>query len=218
MRQESVKRKGRSRRIGQATSNKKRKRMIKKRSRSEQKTTIKEQIKTYFPVVLLLVLVLFFFLAFKTRQVDGVSMLPTLADKERLLVKKTTTFSRYNLITFEPEDKPGESYVKRIIGLPGDNLRLEGNHLYLYFVGGISLPEHPGASQLPDGTIKLIVSRDAVAKLQGVTTIPQGEYFVLGDNRNHSRDSREMGLIKTAQIEGQVVFRYFPLTKMGLVG
>lgn len=144
-------------------------------------------------------------------------MLPTLEDKERLLVKRTKEFERYNMITFEPEDRVEESYVKRIIGLPGDELQLEGNHLYLYSAGRGVLSEHPEASQLPDGTVKVIVSPDVVAKLQGVTTIPSGQYFVLGDNRNNSRDSRELGLIKEEQIEGRVVFRYFPFTKMGVV-
>lgn len=215
MKQEREKKTGKQRRIGQATSNKKRQRLVKKRRQPERKPTVTEQIKSYLPLVILLGLTVCFFLAFKTRQVDGVSMVPTLEDKERLLVRRTTTFSRYNLITFEPADKPGESYVKRIIGLPGDHLHLEGNHLYLSSEDALSLPEHPEASQLPDGTIKVLVSPEVVAKLQNLTTIPQGEYFVLGDNRNHSRDSREMGLINAGQIEGRVVFRYFPLTKMG---
>lgn len=215
MKQEREKKTGKQRRIGQATSNKKRQRLVKKRRQPERKPTVTEQIKSYLPLVILLGLTVCFFLAFKTRQVDGVSMVPTLEDKERLLVRRTTTFNRYNLITFEPADKPGESYVKRIIGLPGDHLHLEGNHLYLSSEDALSLPEHPEASQLPDGTIKVLVSPEVVAKLQNLTTIPQGEYFVLGDNRNHSRDSREMGLINAGQIEGRVVFRYFPLTKMG---
>ncbi|MBL1226626.1 signal peptidase I [Enterococcus sp. BWR-S5] len=196
---------------------KKRNRRLKQeiRQRKQQEQQRRELRRGYVVLGLLAVLVLLFFLNFRTRQVDGVSMVPTLADNDRLLVRRTETFARYELITFEPADKAGESYVKRIIGLPGDRLHLDGNRLYLYETSRSSTSF--SAEQLPDGALTVLLSPEAVQSIGTQTEIPANQYFVLGDNRGNSRDSREMGLITSDQIEGVVVFRYFPLTSIGRV-
>ncbi|MBL1225165.1 signal peptidase I [Enterococcus sp. BWR-S5] len=202
---------------------KKRNRRLKQeiRQRKQQEQQRRELRRGYVVLGLLAVLVLLFFLNFRTRQVDGVSMVPTLADNDRLLVRRTEAFARYELITFEPADKAGESYVKRIIGLPGDRLHLDGNRLYLYEATTKQQTNSQAgtfsAEQLPDGALTVLLSPEAVQSIGTQTEIPANQYFVLGDNRSNSRDSREMGLITSDQIEGVVVFRYFPLTSIGRV-
>ncbi|OEG15355.1 signal peptidase I [Enterococcus quebecensis] len=149
-------------------------------------------------------------------------MLPTLKNNDRLLVMKGEYPSRYNLITFVPKNKEKESYIKRVLGLPGDRIWLDQNNLYINHQMSSSnlTPENESAllgSELPDGTLKVRVSWEVAAKLQGISSIPEHQYFVLGDNRRHSTDSRQLGLIDFKQIEGVVRFRYYPLDRLGSI-
>ncbi|OJG26536.1 signal peptidase I [Enterococcus caccae] len=130
--------------------------------------------------------------------------------------------TRYSLITFQPREKKYESYVKRVIGLPGDRIWLDQNTVYLNFQMAESNPtppneEHLSGVDLPDGTLKIRVSWEVAAQLEGLSTIPKDQFFVLGDNRRHSTDSRELGLIDKNKIEGVVTFRYYPLNRLGLI-
>lgn len=184
--------------------------------------TWQNRLKSSWPLLLLLLFVVLFFTLFRTRQVDGESMQPTLTNGDRLLVRRTESFQRYDMITFEPTDRETESYVKRIIGMPGDSLQMEGNRMYLY-EGSMKpttaavVSESVDVARLPDGTLMVTLSEAAATALSQLKAIPEGQYFVLGDNRNNSRDSRELGLINEDQIEGRVIFRYFPLNKIGRV-
>lgn len=182
----------------------------------------KRAVKRRELLFLLLVVVCFVWLTqYKTHRVTGNSMLPTLENNDRIIVKKGNRPDRYDLITFDPEISDASSYVKRIVAMPGDQLWTEGNAVYLR-------PKKAGkwvlntanpmtAEELPDSTLKVIVSDEVFQKLRNTNKIPDGSYFVLGDNRSASKDSREMGLIQETQIEGIVSFRYFPFTKIGQV-
>ncbi|WP_249274547.1 signal peptidase I [Candidatus Enterococcus clewellii] len=161
-------------------------------------------------LVVFLVGVLFFLFAFRKHTVDGVSMVPFLKDGDRIVVKKTKEVERYALITFEPRDQPGESFVKRVMGLPGDFIKVEENTLYLN-----SNDSFEGQKGLPDGTLKITIASEVQLMLAGSSEIPENHYFVLGDNRAKSNDSRSFGLISKEQIEGIVVFRYFPFASIG---
>ncbi len=165
---------------------------------------------------------IFFLITLKTHRVSGVSMAPTFANKDRIVVTKGKTPSRLDIVTFSPKDKPKDSYVKRVVGLPGDTIWLEENKLFInhQIKEGTKAPvsnTDKRAIDLPDGTIKINVSVDVMNQLAGLTKIPKNHYFLLGDNRNHSTDSRMMGLIEENQIEGVVSFRYYPLNKFGFV-
>lgn len=162
-----------------------------------------------------------FLIHIRTHVVDGQSMAPTFANGDRIFINKGEMPSRNDIITFEPKDKPGESYVKRVIGLPGDTIWLDGNKLFLNYrmseeelsiIGTDKL-----ARDLPDGTLKINISVLVQNQLTGLTKIPKNCYFVLGDNSKHSTDSRVLGFVKDEQIEGVVQFRYFPLNKMGFI-
>lgn len=159
----------------------------------------------------LTVLLGLFFFQFGSHRVDGRSMAPTFQTNDRILFHKHQRPERYAIVTFIPADAPDESYVKRVIGLPGDPLRVVGTALYLLpKETGQELPTTEALSSLPDGTIKLTVSEETAHSLADLTEIPADQYFVLGDNRSHSTDSRVFGLIRQDQIEGVVVSRYYP--------
>lgn len=148
--------------------------------------------------------------------VDGSSMFPTLENGDRIFVNKGETPKRYSIVTLDPLKKKKESYVKRVVGLPGDSIWLEGTSLFLnqeqptFSVEGSS-----ESSQLPDGTIKITVNKAVAQKMEGLERIPADNYFVLGDNRNHSNDSRSFGLVSAKQIEGVAMYRYYPVTRLG---
>lgn len=161
---------------------------------------------------------MFFFLG--THQVSGESMEPTFQDQDRIVVLKQVLPKRNDIITFEPADAPGESYVKRIVGLPGDHLLMRGETLYLV-PKDEKMPEVPATvwepTNLPESTMKILVQSNVAQTLANYKNIPDGHYFVEGDNRDHSTDSRSFGWVLEEQIEGIVKFRYYPFSNMGPV-
>lgn len=157
----------------------------------------------------------------QTEVVDGISMLPTFTDGDRLLALKDAEPKRYDIVTFVPKGKPKESYIKRVIGLPGDVIWIKENNLFINHqlskIPARDILESLSETDLPDGTIKVNITPEVRIELEGYITIPKGHYFVLGDNRNHSNDSRALGLIKEEQLQGTVFFRYFPFQNFGFV-
>lgn len=175
-----------------------------------------KQKETIWLLVLLTVIVLFF-LRFSTHRVDGQSMEPTFQTNDRILISPSNTLSRYAVVTFEPKNIKNESYVKRIIGMPGDRIQLMGNALFLLPKENEKKEKVDLTTEVPDGTIKIMVSEAVMNQLHQYERIPKDRYFVQGDNRLHSDDSRVFGLIDKAQIEGVVLYRYYPFSKMGIV-
>lgn len=162
-------------------------------------------------------LCLLFLFKVKTHKVEGFSMFPTLENRDRIFVNKGAEPKRYSIITLDPLKKKKESYVKRVIGLPGDSIWLEGTSLFLNQESSsfIFEPKNSKSSQLPDGTIKITVDKAVASKIKGMNQIPKEHYFVLGDNRNHSNDSRSFGFVSAKQIEGVAMYRYYPLNRLG---
>lgn len=135
-------------------------------------------------------------------KVDGVSMRNTLQDYDNLLVEKVSYYfkdpARFDIITLYPygRGKGKDYYIKRIIGLPGENVRIDGNVIY---IDGKPLEEHYGRQKIEDG--------GSASEGDGVT-LGDDEYFVMGDNRNESIDSRfEVGPVKRENIDGHAFFR-----------
>ena len=176
-----------------------------------QKVDMKKEILSwvfYIAFVLVLTWVIITFVGQRTR-VDGRSMMNTLHDGDNLIVEKLSyRFSdpkRFDIIVFPPTGKK-EYYIKRIIGLPGETVQIDENgNIY---INGELLEENYGAEtiQNPGRAAKPI-------------TLGDDEYFVMGDNRNNSKDSRseEVGIVKRAQIIGRAWLRIWPLNKFGLL-
>lgn len=176
-----------------------------------QKVDMKKEILSwvfYIAFVLVLTWVIITFVGQRTR-VDGRSMMNTLHDGDNLIVEKLSyRFSdpkRFDIIVFPPTGKK-EYYIKRIIGLPGETVQIDENgNIY---INGELLEENYGAEtiQNPGRAVKPI-------------TLGDDEYFVMGDNRNNSKDSRseEVGNVKRSQIIGRAWLRIWPLNKFGLL-
>lgn len=217
------------------TSPKKNRRKSSRKTKKKNRITLKQHIlslkelrtwksilysfkqKEMIGLVLLLFGLVLFFQGCVTHQVEGQSMAPTFQSGDRIIVAKKQEIKRYNIVTFEPAGIPGESYVKRVIGLPGDWLSVEGTALFLLPKESGAEAEDPLSAGIADGTIKITVSEEVAQTLESHDKIPDKQYLVLGDNRLHSDDSRVFGLVDEKQIEGVVMYRYYPFSKSGFL-
>ena len=138
-------------------------------------------------------------------KVEGTSMEPKLEPQDRLFVNKSVYYfsdiGRGDIVVFwYPKDR-SKSFIKRVIGLPGDRVEIRSGTV---FVNGQRLSEPYLLQQLEVQSHRLEV-------------IPPHHYFVLGDHRNSSSDSRDWGTVPRQNIFGEAVFRYWPLRKIGFV-
>jgi signal peptidase I len=144
-------------------------------------------------------------------KVEGTSMRPTLTDQERIFINKFTYrfglghIERGDTVVFWYPHDVSKSYIKRVIGTPGDRVRVSAGQVY---VNGLALVE----SYVPAENRDLSSWRDGDEQV-----VPDGKYFVLGDHRNQSSDSRMWGYVPRENIYGKAVFVYWPLQKMGRV-
>lgn len=151
--------------------------------------------------------------------VKGTSMMPTYEDGDIVLVnkigKKISGIERFDVIVLEAPD--GETYIKRVIGLPGDHIAYENDTLY---INGEENEE-----EYLDVYKKQLLDNSPLTEdftLQSATdysTIPEGYLFVLGDNRRNSLDSRyaSVGLVPMEKVFGKTNIRFYPLDSIGIV-
>lgn len=167
---------------------------------SEEKNIIKELI-PYIVVIIIVVLIRTFIVT--PVQVDGASMYPTLKDDEILLLKKYDhSFERFDIIVFNYN---GNKLIKRIIGFSGENIEYKDNKLY---INGVKVKEKFISSQK---------TNDFSLEDIGYDKIPEGYYFVMGDNRNNSTDSRIIGLVSKDDISGSTDLSLFPFSEAGKI-
>ena len=141
--------------------------------------------------------------------VKGESMEPNLSDGDRIIISKMSSIDRLDVIAFNaPSPYQDDNYVKRIIGLPGDKIEIDDQQLY---INGLAFDEY----YLAEFDEYQIMSSDFSLEKIGHVEIPEGTYFVMGDNRSRSWDSRDFGLINEESIIGEVVFRFWPLDSIG---
>jgi signal peptidase I len=155
-----------------------------------------------FAAVLSLIIITFVVQAF---YIPSGSMEPTLMVNDRILVAKFLyrfePVARGDVIVFRYPLNPQRDFVKRVIGLPGNRVALKEGVVY---VNGQRISEK-GYTIKPDyGNY-------------GPVTVPRGDYFVLGDNRNNSEDSRFFGYVPRANIIGKAIFIYWPPQRVGFV-
>ena len=139
-------------------------------------------------------------------EVEGTSMLPGLQDQERIFVNKFVykfeAIQRGDIVVFHYPLDPTKSYIKRVIGVPGDHIRIIDGQVY---VNDQPLAESYVPSEYFD------------ARSMFETTVPENSYFVLGDHRSMSNDSRDFGAVSQKYIFGKAVLVYWPVDKLSMV-
>jgi len=150
----------------------------------------------------------FFLIVFVAQafRVQGTSMLPLLNDAERIVVNKFIyrfhSIERGDVVVFWYPREPSVSFIKRVVGLPGDVVELRRGALY---VNGTRADE------------QYLDPRYVDHENFAPTEVRKGFYFVLGDHRNSSNDSRAWGEVPEKYIYGKAVFRFWPLSKAGFI-
>jgi len=158
-------------------------------------------------------------------EVQQRSMFPTIVEGEYILIDKLTPrFSAYqhgDVVVFEPPGGSGLStdgipFIKRIIGIPGDTVTLENGRVFVTRPGRAPVRiEEPYVVREEDGSPAATLQTNGDPVNEWV--VPEGSYFVMGDNRPDSQDSRAFGPIPEDLILGRAWLRYFPLERVGLI-
>jgi len=137
-------------------------------------------------------------------KVEGTSMMPTLEDQERVFINKFVyrieSIHRGDVVVFRYPRDTSKSYIKRVIAIPGDRVRISDGLVYVN--------DH----QLSEEYVPRIYED---VRSYSETVVPPHSYFVLGDHRNLSNDSRDFGPVDESYIYGKAVFGYWPFTKLG---
>lgn len=155
---------------------------------------------------LMIVMALAWGLAFNFSEVRGSSMEPGIQDRDRILVDQMSYMfagvSRGDVVVLQYPLDPSLDYIKRVVGLPGDEVVIARGQV---FINGVELTEPyvAAASIEPWTSMK--------------TTVRVGHYFVLGDNRRRSSDSREFGQVAAEYLRGKVRLRLWPVERIGLI-
>lgn len=177
---------------------------------------MKSALETFYEIVKSIVIVLLaafiirFFL-FQPFVVEGNSMEPSLHDKEYLIVNRLTYRigdpQRGDVVVFDAPNSPGTDYIKRVIGLPGEKIKIVDDEI---FINANKIDE----KYLPTN-FKTLIDNSSNFSLE--RQLGPDEYFVMGDNREHSLDSREIGTIKKQAIIGKAWVTLYPLSYFGAV-
>lgn len=156
-------------------------------------------------VIIAVVVILFLYRPVK---VEGTSMMPALRDQERIFINQFVYMfglkdvQRYDMVVFWYPGDPTKSYIKRVIGLPGDVVAVDQG---VVSVNGKVLPEEYVPDEYRD--------RNSMPPQR----IASGQYFMMGDHRSSSNDSRAWGSVPRRYIYGKAVFVYWPLDKLGVL-
>ncbi len=166
-----------------------------------------ERLKEFLSYVLIVVVVVLIRTFIATPViVDGDSMNPTLADRQVLILYKIPKeFARFDIVVIKHRvDENTDNLIKRVVGLPGENVKYIDNKLYI------------NDEVVEENFIECETADFNMASI-GHLEIPEGYYFVVGDNRKDSLDSRIIGLIPVEEIKGKVIFSIFPFNRFGKI-
>jgi signal peptidase I len=166
-----------------------------------------------FEVIVFAVGIFFFIylLIMRPHKISGQSMMPNFPDSEYLLTEKVTYYlrnpERGDVVVFTPPISNTDEFIKRVIGLPGENVMVQNGHVYIN-----------------DKLLQESYLKDTVITAGGTFLtdgqefkVPDGEYFVMGDNRPNSSDSRYWGPITKPVISGRAWIIYWPISNAGVV-
>ncbi len=182
---------------------------------TKKKSELWEWMKALLIAVILAAVIRYFL--FAPIVVDGLSMMPTLKDQDRMIVNKFSYNigepKRFDIIVFHAPEK--KDYIKRVIGLPGDTIEYKDDTLY---VNGKAYEEpylDAYKKKLEGGPLTDSFKLEETAV--GRKTVPKGELFVMGDNRRWSKDSRHIGTIPLSKIIGKTSVVYWPIKDAHIV-
>jgi signal peptidase I len=139
-------------------------------------------------------------------KVEGTSMMPSLDDQERIFVNKFVyrieSIERGDIVVFRYPRDPSKSFIKRVIGVAGDHIRIDSGQVYV------------NGEPLHEDYVPHVYSDE---RSYPEIVVPPISYFVMGDHRSLSNDSRDFGPVNTRYIYGKAVFGYWPMDKMGML-
>ena len=162
-------------------------------------------------VVVMALMVMVYLFIMSPQEISGESMYPTFENGEYILTNKVEYKlhdpARGDVIVFKSPSNKDIDYIKRIIGLPGDRVSVMDGH---YYLDGQLYKEPYLDSSLYTFAGSFLKDRTEI-------TVPPGYYFVSGDNRPHSLDSREFGVIPRGDIVGKAFLRYWPFARAGII-
>jgi len=155
-------------------------------------------------IISLVISILFIIFLYQPVKVEGTSMMPALADQERVFINKFVyklePIHRGDVVVFRYPRDVSKSYIKRVIAVAGDRIRIDDGVVY---VNDVPLPEPYVPEDYWD------------TRSYSERVVPAHSYFLLGDHRNLSNDSRDFGPVNDRYIYGKAVFGYWPFDKMG---
>lgn len=178
----------------------------------KQPTPIKEHIIELFQtlVIFATIAIIIYWLIAQPHKVSGASMFPNFKDGDFIITDKLTYKlaepKRGDVVVFKNPRDESEDFIKRIMGLPGDRIKVENGHVYI------------NGKMVNEGFLKSdVVTPGGSFMHEGQEIVVQpGEYIAMGDNRQHSSDSREWGFVTKQEIIGRVFLRYWPANQFDL--
>ena len=173
-----------------------------------QKSRIAFELKSWFRDIMFAFAIAIFIVIFVVQpvKVEGTSMQPQLVDQERIFVNRFIyrfqDISRGDIVVFWYPKDNRKSFIKRVLGVPGDEVEIRRGSV---FINGNKVEEPYLKPEFRDN------------KSFGKVIVPPDNFFVLGDHRNSSNDSRSWGYVARELIYGKAIFSYWPVSRLGLV-
>lgn len=183
--------------------------------REQKKKRFKKEIISWGKTLVVVMLIVVFIRGFLFTNyiVFGQSMMPTIENNERVIINKIGydigTPKRFDMIVFHATET--SDYIKRIIGLPGDEIEYKDDVLY---INGEAIDETHLNGAVENYVNSTYTDDFSLEELTGVKSVPENHLFVLGDNRRNSIDSRQIGFIHYDQVVGKADIAYWPITKL----
>ena len=177
---------------------------------------LKNEILEWFEsfVFAMLIVQLVFIFIFRIVMVDGRSMNNTLSDGDRLIMTHVNYTPQRDDIVVVNSDAAGKILIKRVIGVEGDKIAIDYNSNHVYVNDQVISNEHIKEIMIDNGYFdRSYMGADGIYHYE----VPKDCVFVMGDNRNDSKDSRSIGYVPEESIMGKAVFRIFPLNQLGTV-
>lgn len=159
---------------------------------------MKKFLKDIYPyLIIILVVILIRSFIITPVRVDGESMDNSLKDGQILLLYRLGKIERYDIVVVKEDED--DKIIKRVYGMPGETIKIDHNHIY---INGEIIADDYAFGKTSD--------YDEI-------TLKEDEYFVLGDNREISKDSRRMGPFTKDNIKGTIIYRIYPFNKIGVL-